>query len=118
MSSKITQTYENLVTRHQENPKNKTSRNGTVAGYARSALDTWAATSARPLILSCLQHFPAERCFDSLRWPGIRAPVIVGATILGTSILEVVVGAPHDGLTAQHPGAKSHRVLMPRRHSQ
>ena len=41
MSSKITQNYENLVTRNQENPRKKTSRNGTVAGYARSALDTF-----------------------------------------------------------------------------
>ena len=40
MSSKITQNYENLVTRNQENPRKTTSRNGTVAGYARSALDT------------------------------------------------------------------------------
>ena len=39
-ASKITQNHENLVTQNQENPKKKTSRNGTVAGYARSALDT------------------------------------------------------------------------------
>ena len=39
-ASKITQNHENLVTQNQENPRKKTSRNGTVAGYARSALDT------------------------------------------------------------------------------
>ena len=38
-ASKITQNHENLVTQNQENPRKKTSRNGTVAGYARSALD-------------------------------------------------------------------------------
>ena len=37
-ASKITQNHENLVTQNQENPRKKTSRNGTVAGYARSAL--------------------------------------------------------------------------------
>ena len=42
MNSKITQNYENMVTRNQENPRKKTSRNGTVAGYARSALDKGA----------------------------------------------------------------------------
>ena len=39
-ASKITQNHENLVTQNQENPRKKTSRNGTVAGYARSALDS------------------------------------------------------------------------------
>jgi|OM-RGC.v1.031306547 hypothetical protein len=39
-ASKITQNHENMVTQNQENPRKKTSRNGTVAGYARSALDT------------------------------------------------------------------------------
>ena len=38
-ASKITQNHENMVTQNQENPRKKTSRNGTVAGYARSALD-------------------------------------------------------------------------------
>ena len=40
-ASKITQNHENLVTQNQENPRKKTSRNGTVAGYARSALDIY-----------------------------------------------------------------------------
>ena len=46
-ASKITQNHENLVTQNQENPRKKTSRNGTVAGYARSALDIgrWGASS-------------------------------------------------------------------------
>ena len=39
-ASKITQNHENLVTQNQENPGKKNSRNGTVAGYARSALDS------------------------------------------------------------------------------
>ena len=44
-ASKITQNHENLVTQNQENPRKKTSRNGTVAGYARSALDIYQCTS-------------------------------------------------------------------------
>ena len=40
-ASKITQNHENMVTQNQENPRKKTSRNGTVAGYARSALDIY-----------------------------------------------------------------------------
>ena len=38
---KIIQNHKNMVTQNQENPRTKTSRKkcGTVAGYARSALD-------------------------------------------------------------------------------
>ena len=41
-ASKIAQNHENLITQNQENPKKKIQekRCGTVAGYARSALDT------------------------------------------------------------------------------
>ena len=46
--SKIIQIHENLVTQNQENPRNKTSRNGTVAGYARSALDNQAVNLKLP----------------------------------------------------------------------
>ena len=46
-ASKITQNHENMVTQNQENPRKKTSRNGTVAGYVRS-LDTQNSRSTAP----------------------------------------------------------------------
>ena len=48
MSSKITQNSENLVTQNQENPRQKIG-NGTVAGYAHSALDNLMLSSLRNL---------------------------------------------------------------------
>ena len=51
-ASKITQNHENLVTQNQENPRKKTSRNGTVAGYARSALDILKSRATVLTVLS------------------------------------------------------------------
>ena len=65
-ASKITQNHENMVTQNQENPRKKTSRNGTVAGNARSALDTIITHPLYPRIAqNCIILMSGHFCIDS-----------------------------------------------------
>ena len=73
---KITQNHQNMVTQNQENPGKKTSRNGTVAGYARSALDTiqQAGESSIEYCKRLLVTSNRQRAGTSTREPTPYAP--------------------------------------------